>query len=73
MEQFEQILSALLSPFRKNCVVTCFMNHLSRHLRTCFNHPNHKNHHHFNQHICEYLMEKHLSNKLFCKCSGHSK
>jgi hypothetical protein len=37
---------------------TWFLNHFSRHLKTCFNHPNHKNHHHFNQHVCEYLMGK---------------
>jgi len=51
-----------------------FLNHILRHLITCFNHPNDKHHHHFNQELCEYLMKRqNLPNKLFCKCNGYSK
>ncbi len=43
MEQFEQILLVLLSLFFiKLRNETQFMSHLSRHLKTYFNHPNHK-------------------------------
>jgi hypothetical protein len=53
---------------------TWFLIPLSRHLRACLDHPNHKNCHHFNQEVCDYLMVKeNLPNKLFHKHNGHSK
>jgi hypothetical protein len=34
-----------------------FLNHISKHLKTRFNHSKKKNHHHFNQKVCEYLVK----------------
>jgi hypothetical protein len=63
-EQFEQILLVLLSPFQLNCA----MKHDSRFIfQGTLKHvliiQITKNHHHFNQVVCEYLIKK-LSNKL---------
>jgi hypothetical protein len=76
--KYGAIWTNIVSPveffFIKLCSETQFLNHLSRHLKTYFNHPSHKNHHHFNQKVCEYLTKKeNLLNKLFCKCNDHSK
>jgi hypothetical protein len=43
MEQFEQILNHSYFIFSiKLCNETQFLGHLSKHLRACLNHPNHK-------------------------------
>jgi len=59
MGKFEQMLLVLLSLFlTKLHNGAWFLSHLSRHLKTCFKHPNHKKYHHFNQEVCEYPMKK---------------
>jgi hypothetical protein len=55
MEELEQILLIMLSFFLiKLHSGTQFVSHLSEHLRTCFNHPNHKK-------ITTILIKKYVS------------
>ncbi len=52
---------------------TWFLNHLSWHLRTCFNHPNPKKSPPFQLRSISLSNEKqNLPNKLFRKCNAHS-